>query len=112
MDAPELSLWDWSRNIESIENWIRRCLGVYKIPLAYVVRSEELMPAASPAGGHQSLQDELIAHTRIRVGNAGNVAYTADYLADRSKVWELILDLTRYQDQFPYLGRSAKYSAV
>ena len=68
------------------------------MPLAYVVRSEELMPVETPAGGYQSLQDELIARAPIRVGNAGNAAYTADYLADRSKVWELILDLTRDQD--------------
>ena len=37
VDAPELSLRDWSRNIESIEEWLRGCLGVSKIPLAYVV---------------------------------------------------------------------------
>ena len=40
VDAPELSLQDWSRNIESIEEWLQGCLGVSKIPLAYVVRSE------------------------------------------------------------------------
>ena len=33
MDAPELSLWDWLRNIENIEEWIRGCLGVSKILL-------------------------------------------------------------------------------
>ena len=27
MDAPELSLRDWSRNTESIEEWFRGCLG-------------------------------------------------------------------------------------
>ena len=37
VDAPELSLRDWSRNIESIEEWLRGFLGVTKIPLAYVV---------------------------------------------------------------------------
>ena len=61
------------------------------------------MPAATPAGGYQSLQDELIARASIRVGNASNAAYTAYYLADRSKVWELISDLTRYQDCWLYV---------
>ena len=98
VDAPELSLWDWSRNIDIIEEWLRGCLGVSNIPLAYVFRSEELMPAATPAGGYQSLQDKLIARAPIRVGNAGNAAYTADYLANRSKVWELISDITQDQD--------------
>ena len=98
MDAPELSLHDWSRNIESIEEWLQGCLRVTKIPLTYVVRAEELIPAVTPVGGYWSLQDELIALAPIREGNAGNMAYTADYLVDRSKVWELILDLA--QDQY------------
>ena len=103
VDAPELSLRDWSRNIEIIDEWLRGCLGVSKIPLAYVVRYEELMPVATPAGGYQSLQEELIGHAPIRVGNAGNVAYTADYLTDSSKVWELISDLTQDQDCWSYV---------
>ena len=69
VDAPELSLWDWSRNIERIEECLRGCLGVSTIRLAYVVRYEELIPAATPTGGYQSLQDELIASAPIRVGN-------------------------------------------
>ena len=103
VDAPELSLRDWSQNMRSIEEWIQVCLGVSNIPLAYVVRSEELMPAATPAGGYQSLQDELIARAPIQVGNAGNAAYKADYLTDRSKVWELILDIMRDQDCWSYV---------
>ena len=75
VDTPELSLWDWLRNIESIEEWLQGCLGLSKIPLSYVVRSEELMPAVTPAGGYQSLQDDLIACAPIIVGNAGNSAY-------------------------------------
>ena len=65
VDAPELSLRDWSRNIESIEEWLRGCLGVSNIPLAYVFRSEELMPVVIPAGGYKLLQDELIARAPI-----------------------------------------------
>ena len=78
VDAPELSLQEWSRNIEIIEEWLQGCLGVSKIPLAYVVRSEDLVPAVTPAVGYQSLQDELIVRAPIRVGNAGNAGYTAD----------------------------------
>ena len=37
VDSPELSLRDWYRNIEIIEECLRGCLGVSKIPLAYVV---------------------------------------------------------------------------
>ena len=103
VDAPKLSLWDWSLNIESIEELLQGCLGVTKIPLAYVVQAEELMPAVTPVGSYWSLQDELIARAPIREGNAGNVAYTADYLADHSKVWEVISDLVRDQDCWSYV---------
>ena len=65
VDAPELSLRDWSRNIENIEECLLGCLGVSKIPLAYFVQSEELMPVVTPAGGYQSLQDDLIARAPI-----------------------------------------------
>ena len=39
VDAPELSLQDWSCNIESIEECLQGCLGISNIPLAYVVLS-------------------------------------------------------------------------
>ena len=45
----------------------------------------------------------MIARAPIRVENTGNAAYTADYLVDRSKVWELISDLTRDQDCWLYV---------
>ena len=90
VDVPDLSLRDWSRNTEIIEELLWGCLGVSNTPLAYVVRSKELMPAVAPAGGYQSLQDELISCVPIRVGNSGSAEYTADYLEDHSKVWEIL----------------------
>ena len=65
VDAPELGLQDWLLNIESIEEWLRGCLGVSNIPLAYVVQSKELMPAGTTTGGYQSLQDELTSRAPI-----------------------------------------------
>ena len=103
VDAPELSLRYWSCNIESIEEWLRGYLGVSKTLLAYVFRSKELIPAVVPVGGYQSLQDKLIACAQIRVGNARNTAYTYGYLADCSKVWELISNFTRDQDCWSYV---------
>ena len=61
------------------------------------------MPVVTPVGGYRSLQDDLIARAPIREGNAGNAAYTADYLADHSKVWELISDLAQDQDCWSYV---------
>ena len=53
VDVPELRLREWYYKIESIEERIQGCLGVSNIPLAFVVRSEELMPVVTPAGGYQ-----------------------------------------------------------
>ena len=66
------------------------------------------MTTVIPAGGYQLFQDEMIAHAPIRVGNAGNADYTADYLADSSKVWNLISDLTRDQDWWSYVRPSQR----
>ena len=61
------------------------------------------MPAVTLSGGYQLLQDDLIAHAPIQGGNGGNAAYTADYLVDLSKVWELISDITWDQDWWLYV---------
>ena len=41
VDPPDFSVKDWPRMIEAVEEWLRGCLGVTKIPLAYVIRPEE-----------------------------------------------------------------------
>jgi hypothetical protein len=74
-----------------MEEWLRGCLGVTKIPLAYVIRREETIPVEDPVGGYATLQDELIAPAPIR-DNTG--AYIATYLTDHAKVWEKISSLT------------------
>jgi len=42
VDPPDFSVKDWPLMIEAIEEWLCGCLGVTKIPLAYVIRPEEL----------------------------------------------------------------------
>ena len=102
VEAPEINAKDWPRTMDALEEYLRGCLGVTKIPLAYVVREEEAVPAADPAGGYTSLQDELIARAPFRETAAPN-DYTATYLADRSRVWELISDITREHDCWTYV---------
>ena len=101
VDAPEINTKDWPRTIEAIEEYLRGCLGVSKIPLAYIVRAAVAVPeGADPAGNYDSKQDELIA--RAPHVDADNEP-TATYLADRLKVWELISDLTREHDCWTYV---------
>jgi hypothetical protein len=91
---------DWPRTIEAIEEYFRGCLGVTKIPLAYILRDESAVPATDPAGGYATEQAELIARAP-HTDSSG--AFTATYLSDRSKGWELLSALTRDQDCWTYV---------
>ena len=62
--APELTPRpDWPKVFEAIQEWLKSCLGVTKIPLAYVIRAnEDVQPeAAEPLDGYDSVQEEMIA---------------------------------------------------
>ena len=97
VDAPEINTKDWPRTIDSVEEHLRGCLGATKIPLACVIREDQGVPAADPANGCASLQDELIARAPIQDPDP-NIEHTPAHLADRSRVWELVSDLTREMD--------------
>jgi len=89
MDAspPKFSSKDWPRMIESIEAWLRGCLGVTKIPLAYVIRSDvnvrnELL---DPPTNYILCKKELIA--RAPIIDANNF-YNSTYVSDSELVWQ------------------------
>ena len=99
VDAPTLDEKDWPHTIEAIEEWFRGCLGdSSKIPLAYVIRTDE-DPAGDPAAGWASKADELIGRAPICVG--GNPV--PNFLADNIKVWELLSGLTCKHTCWTYL---------
>jgi hypothetical protein len=86
---------------------------VSKIPLAYIIRTKiELSQAATdPAFGENgskylSRQEELIA--RAPINDPGGAGFTATYLADRAKVWELFSELTRDKDCWTYARPAQK----
>ena len=82
---------DWHRTMEALQEYFRNCLGVTKIPLAYVLRADEA-PTADPATGWPTMQDEMIGRAPIRNATGG---YAQTYLTDRETVWNKIADLTR-----------------
>jgi hypothetical protein len=86
---------DWPKTIDGLQEYLRSCLGVTKIPLAYVIRDTMIPPAAAVdvATNYATPQDEMIARAPIR--NAGDDAFTAHYLTDRESVWDKISGLTR-----------------
>jgi hypothetical protein len=98
LPAPEIPNKDWPRNFEAIEEWMRGCLGVTGIPLAYVIRAE-LDPMAPPCGTWPSNQDKLIGRAPIRtVAADGTITWDPTFITDRTRVWELLSTVTRDLD--------------
>jgi len=97
VDPPDFSAKDWPRMIEAVEEWLRGCLGVMKIPLAYVIRPEEAVKpeAEDPRILYTSIEKELISRAPILLPNGH---YTQDFLSDSELVWNKILALTREHD--------------
>ena len=101
--APELTPRpDWPKVFEAIQEWLKSCLGVTKIPLAYVIRAnEDVQPeAADPPDGYDSVQEEMIARAPI-LDPAGN--HTATFLSDCQRVWEKIAEIMRDHDCWTYV---------
>ena len=86
---------DWHKTLEALEEYLRGCLGVTQIPLAYIIRKDEAITADpapnQPSHGWPSMQDELIGRAPI-IGAVGT--HTQTYLTDRAAVWEKIAALT------------------
>jgi hypothetical protein len=82
VDPPEINAKDWPRTMDAIDEWLRGCLGVTKIPLAYVTH-------------------ELIARAPIHGAVGGT--FTATYTADSVRVWEKLSDLTREEECWSYV---------
>jgi len=65
--------------MDAIDEYLHGCLGVSKIPLAYVVHDDTAIPAADPVGGYAMRIDELIAQAPIMGTLAGLNNYNAIY---------------------------------
>jgi hypothetical protein len=106
-DPPEkiINPKDWNKTLEGIEEYLRGCLGVTKIPLAYVVRDTEAIVDDPDAGiatrGWPSLQDELINRAPITTG--ANNTHSVTYLTDRATVYDKIAALTRDKACWTYV---------
>lgn len=105
-DAPEgiIQSKDWHKTLEAIQEYLRTCLGVTKIPLAYVVRPDEaITPDPAPAEdnrGWPSMQDELINRAPIMAADGTPVGA---FLTDRATVWNKISALTRDKPCWTYV---------
>lgn len=101
--APEIDGRDWPRTIEALEEWLRGCLGVTKIPLAYVIRDVKEPPINDPVGGYSTKQAELIARAPILQAGVVPPANEPTFDSDNAKVWELISNITRDHECWSYV---------
>ena len=100
-DLPTINDKDWT--MESILEYLRFYLGDKKIPLAFVVQTDEAIPTAEPENGYATIQDEMIA-CAPHFNTVGG-ARTADrtYLVNREKVWDIIARIARTHDFWTYV---------
>ena len=98
-DKEELSIneKDWPKMIEGIMEYLRKTLGKYKIPLAYVVRTETDVPAVDPAEGYATVQDEVIARAKYYTigANGAKIFDPVSVIKRENKVWHITVKITR-----------------
>ena len=102
LDPPDINTKNWPLTLDAIDEYLRGCLGVTKIPLAYVIRENIEIPANDPPNGYPTKSDELIARAPI-LDPTDNDRHTATYLADCTKVWDLLSAITREQECWTYV---------
>jgi hypothetical protein len=101
--APEINDKDWPRTIESIEEYLAECLGVTKIPLAYVIR-DSIEPVDAPQTGWPTHQHEMIGRSPIVVNaQAVPLVYTEHFMTDNTTVWSKIVSMTRDHECWTYV---------
>ena len=103
-DPPEINANDWTKTMEGIDEWLRGCLGIDKTPLAHVVRENHEIP---PHKIYQTRAQELIErYPHWDLTNPGE--FTANYLADCERVWELISELCRTHECWTFVRKAQK----
>jgi hypothetical protein len=96
-DPPSINAKDWPKTMESVQEYLRSYLvGEHKIPLAYVVRNGENVPADDRVGRYTTVQDAMIACTRQYLTAAdGMIMPDPVYVANREKIYKIIAKMTR-----------------
>jgi hypothetical protein len=101
--APEIDDKVWPRTMESIEEYLAECLGVTKIPLAYVIR-DTVEPFNDPPTGWPTHQHEMIGKALIAVNAAAvPIVYTQHFMTDNTIVWTKIASMTRDHECWTYV---------
>lgn len=108
-DPPAINAKDWPKTMENIHEYLRSYLGDHRIPLAYVIRKDEEVPATDPEGGYPTVQDAMIARAKhFNVAADGSRTPDATYVTNREKVYEIIAKMTREHSCWTYVKPAQK----
>ena len=103
-ETPTINAKDWSKTMESIEEYLRSYLGERKIPLAYVIRKNEDVPGAGGDAAYPTVQHEMIARApHFSINADGNRVPDPIYLVNREKVWDIVSKITREHSCWTYV---------
>ena len=103
-EAPTINAKDWPKTMESIEEYLRSYLGERKIPLAYIIRKDEMLPVDDGTVSYPTIQDEMIARAPHFTLSPTNVRIPdPTYLINREKVWDIIAKITREHSCWTYV---------
>lgn len=107
--APDLNSLskNWTRTIDTIEDYFRNCLGTTKIPLAYILREEVDPPADNqdPQSNYTDFAEELIARAP-HYTNVNHTEHTQAYKDDNILVFNKLSEMLRDKDCWTYMQRA------
>jgi hypothetical protein len=104
-DPPSINSKDWPKTMESIHEYLRSYLGDRKIPLAYVIRKVEDVPADDPAAGYSTVQEAMIARAKhYTVAADGTKTPDPAYINNCEKVYyEIMAKISRDHPCWTYV---------
>ena len=108
-NAPELNLAskNWTRTIDAIEDHLCNCLGMAKIPLAYIIRKNVDPPADAddPQANCTDFAEELIARA-LHHADAAHTEHAQACKDDNVIVFNKLAELLQGKDCWTYMQRA------
>ena len=95
---------DWTKNMESISEWIRQFMGVSGVSLSYVIRENTGVPPEEEdnQADYDSYMDEMIARSPI-LSTVNIGSHNRYFTTDNAKVWDLLSMLLRESEGWTYI---------
>lgn len=111
-EPPTIDDKNWPKTMEAIREYLASSLGSSsKLPLAYIIRDDMIVPAAAgdPATNYDTNEEEMIARAPHTTNNLENGDKTDHYIEDNTEVWSTLERVCRDHTCWTYIkGRSRR----